>query len=65
MVDVPDIHIDPVPDELLVTGTRVLGPATVDSDADGRPDTAVASERVRQSSGWCSACAAGLMGSNQ
>lgn len=27
--------------------------------------TAVASERVRQSSGWCSACAAGLIGSNQ
>ncbi|MDD7940753.1 hypothetical protein PHK61_20215 [Actinomycetospora lutea] len=45
MVDVPElhpeVHIDPVPADLLVTGTHVLGPATVDSDADGRPDTAV------------------------
>ncbi|MEJ2862728.1 DUF6802 family protein [Actinomycetospora flava] len=44
MVDVPDVHIDPLPGELLVGDAGVLGPATVDTDADGRPDTAVASE---------------------
>lgn len=44
MVDVPDIHIDPLPAEPLVTGTDLLGPATVDSDGDGRPDTAVVPE---------------------
>lgn len=48
MVDVPDIHpeahVDPLPADLLIGSTGVLGPATVDSDADGRPDTAVVSE---------------------
>lgn len=44
MVDVPDIHIDPLPADVLVDGTDVLGPATVDSDADGRADTAVVDE---------------------
>ncbi|MDD7965614.1 DUF6802 family protein [Actinomycetospora lemnae] len=42
----PDAHVDPAgPAELLVTdGAHVLGPATVDSDADGRPDTVVVTE---------------------
>ncbi|GAA4932397.1 hypothetical protein EV188_103769 [Actinomycetospora succinea] len=47
MVDVPDVHIDPLPGELLVgapDGAHVLGAATVDSDADGRPDTTVVPE---------------------
>jgi hypothetical protein len=43
---VPDAHVepDPGPADLLVAGPdgpHVLGPATVDSDADGRVDTAV------------------------
>jgi hypothetical protein len=43
----PDAHVDPLgaaPDLLVGTpdGPHVLGPATVDSDADGRADTAVA-----------------------
>ncbi|GLZ45968.1 hypothetical protein Acsp06_21530 [Actinomycetospora sp. NBRC 106375] len=41
----PDTHVDPgAPAELLVTaadGAHPLGPPTVDSDADGRADTAV------------------------
>jgi len=42
----PDAHVDPggAAAELLVAapdGPRALGPATVDSDADGRADTAV------------------------
>ena len=49
MVELPDVHIDPgVPEpELLVAaadGPHALGPATVDSDADGRADTAVVPE---------------------
>jgi len=47
--DLPDVHIDPGPPEpdLLVgppDAPHALGPATVDSDADGRADTAVVSE---------------------
>ncbi len=45
----PEVHVDPDPGLLLLapdgpSGAPVLhglGPATVDSDADGRPDTAV------------------------
>jgi hypothetical protein len=47
--DLPDVHVDPGAPEtdLLVAapdGARALGPATVDSDADGRADTAVVAE---------------------
>ncbi|WP_433784304.1 hypothetical protein ACQPX6_29285 [Actinomycetospora sp. CA-101289] len=49
MVELPDVHIDPgVPEPDLLVGppeaAQSFGPATVDSDADGRPDTAVVSE---------------------
>ncbi|MEJ2888753.1 DUF6802 family protein [Actinomycetospora aeridis] len=49
MVDVPEVHpevsVDPAtPAELFLDGVHVLGAATVDSDADGRPDTAVVGE---------------------
>jgi hypothetical protein len=43
----PDVHVDPGDHgaaDLLVTasdGPHAVGPATVDSDADGRDDTAV------------------------
>ena len=41
----PDAHVDPgAPADLLVTapgGAHLLGPPTVDSDADGLADTAV------------------------
>jgi hypothetical protein len=47
MVDVPEVFVDPVdpavPDELFVEA-HVLGVPTVDSDADGRPDTVVVGE---------------------
>ncbi len=47
--DLPDVHVDPgvaAPDLLVAApdGPRALGPATVDSDADGRADTAVVAE---------------------
>jgi hypothetical protein len=49
MVELPDVHIDPgVPEPDLLVGppdaAHALGPATVDSDADGRADTAVVTE---------------------
>jgi hypothetical protein len=47
--DLPDVHIDPgvaAPDLLVgpAVAPHALGPATVDSDADGRADTAVVPE---------------------
>jgi hypothetical protein len=49
MVEVPELHpeafVDPAgPAPELLVGAHVLGSATVDSDADGRPDTTVAPE---------------------
>ncbi|MFC5137101.1 DUF6802 family protein [Actinomycetospora rhizophila] len=49
MVDVPELHpeafVDPAgPAPELLIGAHALGAATVDSDADGRPDTAVVPE---------------------
>jgi len=44
----PEAHVDPSPaPDLLVAapgGPHGFGPATVDSDSDGRPDTAVVAE---------------------
>jgi hypothetical protein len=48
----PDVHVDPDPGLVLLSpdgpfgapALHGLGPATVDSDADGRPDTAVVAE---------------------
>lgn len=52
LVGHPDVHVDPDPGLVLLApngpygapALHGLGPATVDSDADGRPDTAVVAE---------------------